>query len=396
VTTYALHRKKGESFFDDNDPPRVLSAGILYFYEEGGTTPLTVYKRGDDSGATPWGTSVTLDSAGKTTDAIYVDETNFKEVLKDSDGATIFEKDHYQGSPAAPADPNATRPLTAVEPASSATVTVDAADVGKFFDCDDSGGNITVVLPDPGDVDNGEWLPVRKIGATNAVTIDNTYTEETIVLNRQYDVALFVSNGVDTWVLLGIVRPQLLLNAQADKLLAIAADPNADRLLFWDDSAGAWAYLALSGLTITDTTLAVDAASATAAGVQENADQSEMEAASSILRTVTPGMLKYDPAHPKVVAKFGVTGNLSLDVGVSSITDNGTGDATVNFDTNFNSTTTMGALVGTERGAPVGVNVCERVSAYAVGSVRVNAEDSDNETAIDPTTWTVAVWGDYA
>jgi hypothetical protein len=121
-----------------------------------------------------------------------------------------------------------------------------------------------------------------------------------------------------------------------------------------------------------------------------------MEAASSILRTVTPGMLKYDPAHPKVVAKFGVTGNLSLDVGVSSITDNGTGDATVNFDTNFNSTTTMGALVSTERGAPVGVNVCERVSAYAVGSVRVNAEDSDNETAVDPTTWTVAVWGDYA
>jgi hypothetical protein len=33
-------------------------------------------------------------------------------------------------------------------------------------------------------------------------------------------------------------------------------DPNADRILFWDDSAGAFAYLTLgSGLSITGTTI---------------------------------------------------------------------------------------------------------------------------------------------
>lgn len=38
--------------------------------------------------------------------------------------------------------------------------------------------------------------------------------------------------------------------------IASLADPNADRILFWDDSAGGYRYLtAGSGLTITDTTL---------------------------------------------------------------------------------------------------------------------------------------------
>jgi hypothetical protein len=38
--------------------------------------------------------------------------------------------------------------------------------------------------------------------------------------------------------------------------IAALADPNADRILFWDDSAGAYAYLTAStGLDITGTTL---------------------------------------------------------------------------------------------------------------------------------------------
>jgi hypothetical protein len=126
------------------------------------------------------------------------------------------------------------------------------------------------------------------------------------------------------------------------------------------------------------------------------ATQATMEAAASVAAMVTPGRQHFHPAHPKVVAKFGVTGNLLLDVNVSSITDNGTGDASVNLDTNFNSTTTMCALVSTQRGTPSSVNVCERITLYEVGKVTVNAEDSDNENPIDPTTWTVAVWGDYA
>jgi hypothetical protein len=35
----------------------------------------------------------------------------------------------------------------------------------------------------------------------------------------------------------------------------VAADPNADRIVFWDDSAGAYAFLSLASLAISGTTL---------------------------------------------------------------------------------------------------------------------------------------------
>jgi hypothetical protein len=48
-----------------------------------------------------------------------------------------------------------------------------------------------------------------------------------------------------------------------------ADDPGADRLVFWDDSAGKLTHLALGdGLAITDTTLAVSSAIATLTGTQ--------------------------------------------------------------------------------------------------------------------------------
>src|SRR5262245_768174 len=44
--------------------------------------------------------------------------------------------------------------------------------------------------------------------------------------------------------------------------IAGLADPNADRILFWDDSASSYAFLAAStGLTITTTNITVNAAS---------------------------------------------------------------------------------------------------------------------------------------
>lgn len=48
--------------------------------------------------------------------------------------------------------------------------------------------------------------------------------------------------------------------------IAALADPNADRMLFWDDSAGAYKYLIPgTGLTITDTTIDASGAGATTA-----------------------------------------------------------------------------------------------------------------------------------
>jgi hypothetical protein len=352
MTTYALWRKEGEQFTDGNDPPRVLDGGTLYYYAETTLDPLTVYKNAHDAGATPWGTSVPLDSAGKLTDAIFVAEGNFKEVLKDAAGATVFERDRYPGSPPAPADPDAARPLTPIEPGSAATLMLDADDVGKVIDADDTGNDITVVLPDPGDVDNGEWIGVRKLSASNAVTIDDTYTEETWVLNRRYDTIVLVSNGVDAWNLLVLGRPQLLLNAQADKLLALAAAPGADRILFWDHSALAWAYLEVAApLNLSGTSLGIDAASDTAAGKIEIATQPEMETPASALLAVPPARQHFHPGHLKAWANVahGTTA-LTADYGIASVADNGAGDCTLTFDTAFSSANAYGPAGGWARG----------------------------------------------
>ncbi len=69
-------------------------------------------------------------------------------------------------------------------------------------------------------------------------------------------------------------------------------DPGADRILFWDDSATATAWLALSGLTITDTTLAVDAATTSAAGKIEHATDAEVRAATTGNFAVTVAVIE--------------------------------------------------------------------------------------------------------
>jgi hypothetical protein len=70
--------------------------------------------------------------------------------------------------------------------------------------------------------------------------------------------------------------------------LAGLGDPNADRIVFWDDSAGSFAYLAVdSTLTISGTTLSGTQASTSQAGVSEWATTAEWLAntASRVLET---------------------------------------------------------------------------------------------------------------
>lgn len=70
------------------------------------------------------------------------------------------------------------------------------------------------------------------------------------------------------------------------------ADPDADRLLFWDDSAGAYAALtAGTGLSITTTTMSVVSASATVAGIVELATDAETQTGTDTARAITPANL---------------------------------------------------------------------------------------------------------
>jgi hypothetical protein len=74
--------------------------------------------------------------------------------------------------------------------------------------------------------------------------------------------------------------------------IAGLADPNADRIMFWDDSAGSYAYLeTTTGLNLSGTTLSVVSASETVAGIAEFATLGEVNAGASTTTTVTPATL---------------------------------------------------------------------------------------------------------
>ena len=62
-----------------------------------------------------------------------------------------------------------------------------------------------------------------------------------------------------------------------------------------------------------------------------------MEAATNTVAMVTPRRMKDSPFAAKAWVKWGVTSTIDASVGVSSITDNGVGDWTVNWSTAFSS-----------------------------------------------------------
>ena len=116
------------------------------------------------------------------------------------------------------------------------------------------------------------------IAATRSLSVDITGTTGHVGLDSTTDLLLLHDTSAG-----GLVSTTIDdLYASVDGLsLAALADPNADRLLFWDDSAGASAWLTPSGLSISGTTLSVDQATETAKGAVELATSTEMSAETS-------------------------------------------------------------------------------------------------------------------
>jgi len=93
------------------------------------------------------------------------------------------------------------------------------------------------------------------------------------------------------------------------------------------------------GITLTDA-----GAGSTITVAVNPAAQSDQETATSIALPVTPGRQQFHPSACKAWVRFQVNGTRDANYNVSSITDNGAGDWTVNFGTAF-STANYGAAV---------------------------------------------------
>ena len=80
------------------------------------------------------------------------------------------------------------------------------------------------------------------------------------------------------------------------------ADPNADRIAFWDDSAGAFVALVHSApVNITGTSLTIDAATTTASGIVELATSAETITGTDTTRAVTAAGLQAKVASETVL-----------------------------------------------------------------------------------------------
>lgn len=180
--------------------------------------------------------------------------------------------------------------------------------------------------------------------------------------------------------------------------LEALTDPGADRIVMWDDSAGAAAWLDLSGLTITGTTLAVDAATTSAAGAIEIATQAEMETATDTDRAVTPGTVHHHPGVAKFWAKVTVSGgtpSVAASYNVTSITDTDTGVLTVTIATDFSSANWCCQASCLEASVTGTATRSLMVESQAAGTVALRWK-SGSAAGVDPEAWYVAGFGDHA
>jgi hypothetical protein len=116
-----------------------------------------------------------------------------------------------------------------------------------------------------------------------------------------------------------------------------------------------------------------------------------MEAESASVRPVPPNRLRNHPGVAKAWVRYTNASTLTIanSYNVTSVTDNGVGDATVNFTTAMSSTSYAAVAMG---GASAGRSFTS--TAFNTGSVRVQATVSTSGAADDMSFNSVVVFGD--
>jgi len=163
---------------------------------------------------------------------------------------------------------------TAPSPAKTGTSLVVASGTGSLFAINEP----AIVFPvnDQPLVANAEIVMVTDV-TTDTLTITRTQESTSARTITAGDIIIQGITAKD-W--------NDLITAVAGKITAFA-DPNADRIVFWDDSAGAFAALTAStGLTLSGTNLTVRAASETATGIVERATDAEFTGGTDTTRFI--------------------------------------------------------------------------------------------------------------
>ena len=115
------------------------------------------------------------------------------------------------------------------------------------------------------------------------------------------------------------------------------------------------------------------------------ATQTELEAASAANVYSSPGRQQFHPGHPKAWVNFNSAGTIAASYNITSITDTGTGDWTVNIATDFSTSNYAGIITGGYLSTPVSMIYNMRVAPTA-GAYRIRTETSAGGNDLDPDT----------
>ena len=424
----------------------VVSGGKLKFYNAGTLVTRTVYSNfglSSSLGSTIFCGSdgLPVASSGSSTPvSVYTGTTPYKIVATTSADVTIWTLDNLLGALDTSTFLTASSTSTLSIPVTSKTgnYTLVAADRGKLVQGNASGGNFTLTLDAAATLGDGWNVEIRNSGtsgqvilaASQAVAFEGqTFTSRAMELGEAFTIRC---DGT-AFKIVGHTPP--LMSSRGPSVIAItdrvtsapgAPTPGARYIVASAfDTYATHDIIEANGTTFNKYTPVADcgwiayvqdenryytfqdsawvlglepAASATVAGVQENADQAEMEARSSILRTVTPGTQHFHPGHPKAGGNLNGSGTPAFragDYGMGAVTDNGTGNYTVALDTAFNDTNYWVAVFARHPSTNPAFLTAQGGHTKTSSSFQF-LTDQPGAGAVDSTEMGMTFWGDYA
>jgi len=168
---------------DANDD--AVSGAYIEFFDAGTSDARTVYS--DNTLSTSLGTTVYCDTAGAPVSAqggstkvhVYTDDTDYKTIIKDSDGNTLETKDNIKGavdlSSVTSTEATPVRPVVS----KSANYTILSTDQGDVVNFDPTSGDLIATLPSAVTVGDDWLVTIRHVGSANKVTV-NTVSSQTV------------------------------------------------------------------------------------------------------------------------------------------------------------------------------------------------------------------------
>lgn len=208
-------------------------------------------------------------------------------------------------------------------------------------------------------------IAVEGVGvALNSTSL--THTAGTIELGHATDTTLSRNSAGEVDIEGNRVWTQSNIGARINALTTDGSpDTAADYVATYDASAGGPKKVLLSLL-----------------GGSTAASQAEQETGSLTTVFTSPGRQQFHPSAAKAWVRFNIAGTVAASYNITSVTDNGPGDWTVNIATDFSSANYCGVAFGGQ-GETATARIFNMSAAAAAGTFRVVCNDVTDNPA-DP------------